>query len=90
MTEIVDLKTRRKTKAPVDEPEVTVADFLRGELADVEKQVDDKPAGAILILFSDTGEFGISHINASWQQILWYAWMLASYATSDEEEDDED
>lgn len=87
MTEIVDLKTRRKTTAPVDEPEVTVEQFFK-ELLTPEALAE--ATGAIVILLNRDQEPSYSHVAVSWGDILWHAHHLAKYATEDDyEEEDE-
>lgn len=88
MNEIIDIKSRRKSKAPIDEPKVTVHEFLK-ELANDEEGLKDA-RGAVLLVWDENGEVDISHVNAAWMELLWYGNELMHYATEpDWEEDDE-
>lgn len=86
MTEIVDIKTRIKSKAPVDEPDVTLAQFLQDVQADKDLS---QAVGGILVTWDKDCVSNISHFGASWMEILWYATELARYASEPEEEDEE-
>jgi hypothetical protein len=84
--EIVDIKTRRKTQAPIDEPEVKLSDFLKDA---VTAEDDASVIGAILVTWDQNAVSNISHFGATWMEILWFAHELARYATEDEIEEEE-
>ena len=87
MIEIVDIKTRRKTAAPIDEPEVTVESFFK-ELVEGDHLKD--ATGAIVILIDADQEPSYSHVSMSWGDILWHAHHLARYATEDDYEGEDE
>lgn len=85
MTELIDIKTRIKTKAPPDEKDVSVEEFFKELTSDL-----TKVRGAVVVVWDEDGAPAYSHVNASWAEVLWYAHHLAQYATDDNyEEDDE-
>lgn len=87
MTELIDIKTRMRSKAPVEEPEVSVEQFFKDLLT--EENLKDC-TGAIVILLNQDQEPFYSHVAVSWGDILWHAHHLAKYATEDDYEDEDE